>query len=96
MAFGLDEFILLGILVFVTGVPFFLGWRFVRAMERRNSASQDLHRLNEETRALREQAALLSSELSELAGQRTARALLERNTERSSHNGDSVAPELRP
>jgi hypothetical protein len=50
----------------------YLGWRFVRALERRKGTSVQVLQLVEEVRALRTQVSLLSSEVAEfdsLAGE---------------------------
>lgn len=48
------------------GTVFFLAWRFVRALERRNGPTRLLKELTDEVRALRQQTALLATEIAEL------------------------------
>ena len=82
----LDIYIISAIFFLLIGIPYYMGWRFVRAMERRNTASQVLQRLNDEARALREQASLLSQELGELAELHGTGRLLDRTSEHIARN----------
>lgn len=53
-----------GIVLFMV----YLGWRVVRALERRKGANVQVLQLVEEVRALRTQVSLLSSEVAEFDG----------------------------
>lgn len=66
---------IVSVTILIVAVPLYLGWRFVRALERRGDAATQLDALNLELSALGEQAALMADSLNELTQHRSAASL---------------------
>lgn len=62
---GMEEVLVLAIVFTPIALVFYLGWRFVRALEQRKGSNQKIDALTSEIRALRAEVALMTDELGE-------------------------------
>jgi hypothetical protein len=63
----LNDLIVVTLLLTLFASPLYIGWSFVRALERRNKGAATVRTLKDEAVAMRQNAELLASELSQLA-----------------------------